>query len=245
VSTEARFEAEREATKSILDLYDRAKRSQELCNEAGMRMPEILERLLGLREQSGKNELGEEEASAAAAPVVAPSYSRPPEATAEWISIDVRNASVNSVGLAILRENGEMRFGDLNRAVQAILPSAKFGSVANVGTKLHGIKIDRTAKGWKLLNTEDIGIIANGRLWAPISALNLQDMAAHRRESTMHILKAHPTGLQTEQLVEELRKCSSWMRARVNKYLVKDDTAVLRREGKIKHRGNTKKWALA
>jgi hypothetical protein len=246
------FKARREATRSLLDLYDQAKRCQELLDKSGIPAPDGLKIFLGMSEQSGKSKQNRQAATVAAlarrvathvAPVAAPSYSRPGEATDEWISIDIADASTIAVVLAILRRNGVMKFRDLVEAVQEVRPDTVAGSVANVGYVRQGSIVERTAKGWKLLSPREAGIIANGRFWAPHSILSLQELAAHRREAILLILK-HYQALATVELADVLEQCSSWMRARVNQYLVKDDTVVLKHQKKIRHRGNTRQWEL-
>ncbi len=233
-----RIDAEREALKSLMDLYDLAKKCQQLHEAAEMPVPESLKRFLGMSEHTGNTNIAKEGGS-----VGPPAHKPPPEAAADWISIEVSGASVSSVALAILRRAGTMRPRDLNETVLNKLPTATAGSVANMGTRLQGTVIDRTEDGWKLLDTEAAGIITNERLWGPVSAFGTQDIAAHRRESVLHILKAYPTGLQIVQIVDQLRKCS-WVHAPVNKDLLKADMEVLQKQDKARRRGNSKKWEV-
>jgi hypothetical protein len=234
----SKIDAEREAVKSLMDLYDLAKRCQQLHEASDMPVPEPLKRFLGMSEQTGKGGAGKEEAS-----ISPPNYKPPSEASEDWISIAAADASVSAVALAILRRAGAMRPRDLNEAVLDILPEATAGSIANMGTRLQGTVIDRTEDGWKLLNPGAAGIIINGRLWGPDSAFATPDIAAHRRESILHILKSYPTGLQIVQIVEQLRKCS-WVHAPVNKDLLKADMEVLQKQDKVRRRGNSKKWEV-
>jgi hypothetical protein len=234
----SRIDAERAATKSLMELYDQAEKCQQLHEAAGMSVPEPVKRFLGVSEQSTKPG-----ASSDVASVAPPVYNPPPEAARDWISIEAGEASVSSVALAILRRSGIMRPRDLNESVLNILPNATAGSVANMGTRLQGTAIDRTGEGWKLLDKGVAGVITDDRLWGPVSAFSIQDLAAHRRESILHILKGYPTGLQTVQIVEQLKKCS-WVQAPVNKDLLKADMEVLQEKGKVRHRGNSKKWEV-
>jgi hypothetical protein len=232
-----KIDAEREAAKSLVDLYDLAKKCQELHAAARMPVPEPLKRLLGVSEDNTNSGTKNSD------PVNAPDHRRPPGATEEWLSIKVSEAGVSAVALAILRESGTIRPRDLNRAVLEKLPEATSGSVANMGTRLQGTIIDRTDEGWKLLNKEAAGIIIDDRIWGPSSAFQTQDIAAHRRESILHILSAYPSGLQIVQIVEQLRKCS-WVHAPVNKDLLKADMEVLQKQEKVRRRGNSKKWEV-
>jgi hypothetical protein len=74
-----------------------------------------------------------------------------------------------------------------------------------------------------------------------VSAFGIHDVAAHRRESILHILSGYTTGLQIVQIVDQLRKCS-WVHAPVNKDLLKADMEVLQEREKARRRGNSKKW---
>jgi hypothetical protein len=95
-----------------------------------------------------------------------------------------------------------------------------------------------------LLKVEKAGLVRDGRLWAPPGVFAKPEMAAHRREAILHVLKHFPTGLQTVQIVEQLRNCS-WLHAPVNKDLLKLDMESLLEAKKVRRRGNTKKWELA
>jgi len=231
-----KMDAEREALKSLMDLYDLAKKCQQLHEAAAMPVPESLKRFLGMSDSSGNAGALKRGTS-----IEPPSHVSPPEANADWISIPVAEASVSTVALAILRKAGLMRAKDLNEAVLELLPEATAGSVSNMGTRLQATVIDRTEDGWKLLNKEAAGIITNGRLWGPVTVFGLPDVAAHRRESILHILKSYPSGLQIVQIVDQLRKCS-WVHAPVNKDLLKADMEKLQSEDKARRRGNSKKW---
>ena len=236
----AKLNAERAATQSLMDLYDLAKRCQDLHLAAGMPVPDPLMRLIGVNDDDSatatrsarkRNEIS----------VTAPSFPKPEGAGNDWISIPSNKAGVSSVALALLRQNKVMRPRDLNQAVLDILPHATSGSVANMGTRLQGEMIDRTDEGWRLLDCNAAGILADGRLWWSPTSFTAQDLAAHRREAILYILSAFPTGLQTVQIVEQLKKCR-WVSAPVNKDLLKADMEELQSGGKVRRRGNSKKW---
>jgi hypothetical protein len=72
----------------------------------------------------------------------------------------------------------------------------------------------------------------------------MYELAAHRRDAILHILQHFEMGLEVVQLVEQLTNCS-WVIAPVNKDLLKADVQVLESEGKIRRRGNTRKWEIA
>ena len=72
---------------------------------------------------------------------------------------------------------------------------------------------------------------------------NKQELAAHRRVGVLHLLRLHPAGLQTTQILEQLRNCA-WLHAPVNKELIQADMEFLEGQKKVRRRGNSKKWEL-
>src|SRR6476660_4588199 len=124
-----KIDAEREAAKSLIDLYDLAKKCHQLHEVANVPVPEPLKRFLGMSDHQG-NAAGAKRVAS----IEQPSFVRPHEANDDWISIPVSEAGVSSVALAILRQVGVMRARDLNEAVLDLLPEATAGSITNMGT---------------------------------------------------------------------------------------------------------------
>jgi len=237
------IQAELEAYASIATVLEQAKKCQDLHARAGLPLPERIQRLLGLITDSGK--AGTQRS---VAQIPEPQRKKPPkDAGQDWISIVAGGAIVTTVALAILREAGgePLRSRDLGDRVISILPDATTGSLANAGTRLaaEGV-IERTDEGWKLLKPERAAVLQDGLLWGPVSIFGKQEIAAHRREAILHVLKYFPTGLQIVQIVERLNECP-WVHAPANKDILKLDTQVLLADRKIKRVGNTKKWQLA
>jgi hypothetical protein len=231
------FELESAAARSLVDLFEQAKKCQQLYEQAHMALPEPLRRVLGLNGSDGRN-VGPK------APAIPAPERRdaPKEATADWVRIDAKAASTTAITLAVLRSAKKpMRARDLNDRVLAILPNILRGSISNVGTRLEGTLIQRTDEGWSLIDPNKAGIVHNGFLWSPIEALGKQEIAAHRREAIVYILQLFNSGLQIVQIVEHLGNCE-WVHAPMNKDLVKIDVQILSEEGKVRRRGNTKKW---
>ena len=230
--------AEQEAMESMIKLLELAKRCQMLYERAHMSFPEPLKRVLG---QNGS-----------AAPVQEtlniPEPTRPPMpegAKSDWIWVKQEDATVMSVALALLRAaSSPIRPRDLITEVMNILPDANRGSVNNLGTKFGGNLIDRTDDGWRITNPEKAGILSGGYLWAPKEVFQHFELAAHRREAVIHVLKNFPGGLQLRQILEQLKRCA-WMRAPLNKHLLKADLEVLDGQKKIRKVGNSGKWGLA
>jgi hypothetical protein len=170
----------------------------------------------------------------------------PQEIDPEWVSIPVKKAIATSLVLACLRMNeGRVHVRNIVEFVSAILPDVVQGTIQNIGTRLSTDKtITRDDGYWVLLKSDAAGLVVGDRYWAPASILMKQEMAAHRREAIIHILQTFKSGLQTVQIVERLREFV-WVKAPVNKDLLKGDMDVLVGEGKVRHSGNSKKWVLA
>jgi hypothetical protein len=231
--------AEQEAIQSLSDLIAQAKRCQALHERARMTLPEPLKRMLGLSTNgSGK---------VAVANVSPPE--RPPlpiGAGSDWVSIPATAAYPQSLILAFLRNaDAPVPVAHLIASAQAIQPDIRKGSIHNIGTRLERNElITRSKEGWELLTPEEAPILDQELIWAPAKILTMQELAAHRREAVLHLLKTFRTGLQTSQLIEVLQNCP-WVHAPVSKELVQDDVELLSKApAKIKRRGASKKWEV-
>jgi hypothetical protein len=205
MTTRDDIQNEQDALQSLMELYDLAKRCHMLYEKAHMPPPERLKRFLGITEE--REELKVVSPHVAFRPLThIPPPDRPEaprEATDEWIWIRLSDAVVSSVILAALRSSTEpMRARDVKEFVLNALPNAASGSIPNAGTRLQedGV-IERIDDGWKLLRPESAGIIHGGFLWANPSVLMKPEIAAHRRDAILHILRHFPTGLQVVQIV--------------------------------------------
>ncbi|HLG13029.1 MAG TPA: hypothetical protein VJH03_00675 [Blastocatellia bacterium] len=234
-----RIDAEQEAARTYVDLIEMVKKCQAAYERAHMELPTSLRGFFGMN--------GTKEKATTPAGIPPPQRPEPPlDAEPDWVCIDSAKAGATNIALAILRAADEpVRARDLVRDVTAILPSVRGGTIANIGNRLEGDIIRRTKDGWELIKQERAGILRDGLFWGPPSIFTKQELAAHRRDAILHILKFYESGLQTSQLLEQLRNCSSWVRAPINKELVQDDVEILRKEEKVKRRGASKKWELA
>jgi len=234
-----RIDDELQAVESLRGLYDQAQKCKQLYEQAQMALPEPLQRFLGINMNGTGTAI-----SVHAAPFIPPPERRnaPKESEADWISISITDASPNCVTLAVLREAGApVHHGDLTSRVSKLLPKVPSGSITNVGTRLQGKLIDRTKAGWVLLKPELAGILKGERVWGPPDIFGKMEIAAHRREAILHILRNHNTGLQIVQLLEQLLRCP-WVHAPINKDLLKADMESLK--DKVRRRGNSKKWEI-
>jgi hypothetical protein len=235
------------AQKSYTALLEQALQCATFYDRAQLAYPDELKMLFGREDSAAKNghAPGKE-----GKPIFPQMLARPdivPEGVnPEWVSIPVKKAIASSLVLACLRMNGgTVRVREIVDFVSAILPEIVKGTIANIGTRFVADgTVSRGDEGWVLLKREAAGVIVGDRYWAPSSVMQKQELATHRREAILHTLQTYKSGLQTVQIVERLREFE-WVKAPVNKDLLKGDMDVLVVEGKVRHSGNSKKWILA
>jgi hypothetical protein len=167
---------------------------------------------------------------------------RPPEATKDWISIRAKDASPTTIALALLRDQDEpVRAKDLAARVHSILPNTVGGSIYNLLNRLEadGIVSNKDAR-WTLENKELAGVLTENYLWAPSDLLTKTDLAAHRREAIVHLLRSE-SSMQIMEIVDKLHRWE-WVKAPVNKDLLKIDMQVLDEQGLARRIANTRNW---
>jgi hypothetical protein len=222
---------EREAYQSFNDLITQADHCRALFERANIVLPEPLKRFLGVSGQAQQRAL-----------IPAPERSFPPGAAPDWISVELRHATATSLVFAVLRSSSEpLRAKDVVSRVNEIRPEISGGSIANIGSRLNGQKLRREEGVWRLIRPEDGAVIYHGRLWGPHSIFDKYEVASHRREALMYLLKHFQGGLQALQIVEQLQNLP-WVHAPINKDLVKEDLNALAEDRLIRRRGNTRKW---
>lgn len=216
-----------------------ARKCLQLHERAHMAPPEPLRRLLGIEHLEAATP------ARLTAQIPPPHKNRPQRANSEWIWIPAKDAAPTSLLPAVLLASPEpMSAGEAIDGVLNLAPTLIKGSIYNSGTRLQkeGI-IDRKAGLWHVIKPERVGVIDDGLLWGHPSMFGKEELAIHRREAILHILRHFQMGLQIVQLVEQLRNCS-WMKAPANKDLLKADVKILEKEGKIRRRGGSNKWEL-
>ncbi len=234
-----KFEAERKAVESLARLYDAALESRQLHEAAGMALPDLVVRIFSDHKLPYSSRT----------PVITiPAIEReriPKEAQDGWISIAVKDATPTTLALALLRTSAlPIRPKELVDNVGKMLPEVSSGSVYNLGFRLEKDgKLSKTDGGWALVRRDIAPVLDGEFLWGPPGVFAKQDVAAHRREAILHILRMDTSGLQIVQLVAKLDNCP-WVKAPVNKDLVKADMQVLEKEKKVRQRGNSRKWEV-
>jgi len=234
---EDQFEAERKAVESLSKLLNLASECKRLHENAGLPLHPLLVRIFSNSKSV---------ASLHPQSITIPAIQRdrtPKEAREDWISIDAKSASPTTIAIAVMREKARpIQPRELVELVSKILPNVAPGSIYNLGVRLEQEgRLLKGEEGWTLSAPDKAPILDSGVLWGAVDTLVKQDIAAHRREAIIHILKMDTAGLQTVQLVAKLNSCA-WVKAPANKDLVKIDMQVLEESGLVRQRGNSRKW---
>lgn len=226
-----------EAHRAWADFLERADSTRSLFQRAGLSVPEELKHLLG--------------GSAASPPQTSIGNFRPPSppnAGDDWIWIDISDATTTSLTLATLREVDKPLTAKEIR--DKIITLGEKHEEVVVGTVYNAVQ--RMAAN-DVLNRGDDGRITikqaektplmhDGRLWGPVAAFQMAELAAHRRDAEVYLLRKTPVGLQQSQVVAMLRD-GDLLNPLVpmNKDLIKGDFGVM--DGKrVRRIGNSKKW---
>jgi len=234
---------ELQAFQQLTELLQQAEKCKTLFESAHIALPEPLQRILKITVPTNG---ASEKAVVSLVPPPPEMQSKPPEAGPDWICVRVTDAMSTTVVLAILRNARGLpvRPRDIVGAASSLRVDVSIGVISNIGARLEkrGF-IKRATLGWTLLTENGGPVLHNGWLWGPRAIFDPHDLAAHRRDAILHILRCHTTGLQMVQIVERLRN-SPWHRAPISTDLIKADLDLLDKAGKIKRRGNTKKWEI-
>jgi hypothetical protein len=232
------FKATAQAYLKFSQVLDDLEKCKKLFEFAGEPLPEQLKEFMGVSRSFGRKT----ETLVTISPP--PRHSRPTEANNEWISVKVEDASATGLVLAVLRQaSGPTKAKDMTEQVAQLNPLIPRGSVHNIGTRLDGTLISRSDAGWSLIDPKKAGILHGGFLWGPKDVFDKTEIAAHRREAILTILKGFPSGLQTVQIVEQLRG-RDWVQAPASKDLVKSDMELLEAYNKVRRMGNSRKWCI-
>jgi len=234
---------EMEATKSLLELLQKADETRALYQKLRLPLPDPLKRLLG----SGNNGSGLNSGTGTIS-TESPIPPMPPEADSDWAWVKTVDCSPHTLVKALLRQSPDpAKSKELYEKIAQLGLRVSLGTVSNAANRLqtYGI-LDRDSEDrWFLLKQEEAGVIHEGYLWGPKSTFNPPELAAHRREAILFILSKSAGGLQMAQITAQLR-AADWLRADVNKDLTKGDVEKLVGENKI-HRmpGYSKKYQVS
>lgn len=233
-----------EAAKSFIKLIDAAIECRRLYQDAGMKLPEPLVRLLG-------EAVTDEPPSGHHARMVVPPPPRPPappEADEKWLWVENGSVLATNLVLATLRRaDGPMQASAIIEAIHRIDPTVSKGTISNIGTRLDGKLFARSPDGWALLPGIDTPIIHGDYTWGPYSVFEPHEIAAYRRAGLVHVLRTHSDGLQVVQLVKVWNENCPWKNVPpVTKDLIKVDLQVLSDDKIVrKMGGHSGKWTAA
>jgi hypothetical protein len=98
-------------------------------------------------------------------------------------------------------------------------------------------RAEKTTDGWRLINSSNAPLILDDFLWGPPSAFLRTEIAVHRREAVVHILRHFPAGLLAAEIEYQLRSCR-WVHAPVSGDGMKADIEALLSACLIRPRGD-------
>src|ERR1700734_3376927 len=195
------LKAEMEAYRSLADLLEQADKVRGLFERAGSALPDALQRLVKSNGNARLHQL-----DAAFRPTNAP-----PECEADWVWIDLKNAVAGTLALAVVRQTSEsLTTREIHERVQKIpgMSDVLMGTIANAGTRaFENHIITRSDEGqWQLVEPAKAAVIHGEYLWGKPQVFQMQELAAHRRNAIVHLLRQNTVGLQISQIVVLLRK---------------------------------------
>lgn len=170
---------------------------------------------------------------------------RPAHGEPAWIWVPITDLLAKNLVLGVLRSS------DVPMTPKKVIDEARRlgasvkndGSVMNLGKPLfEDGTIARTEDGWVLKKDRRAPLISDGFAWGPLDIFTVQEVAAHRRQLILHILRLSPSGLQQAQLVSNLEACDWRNGVPVGKDLIKLDIDALAKDNRVRRVGATSKW---
>jgi hypothetical protein len=231
------LKAEMAAYRGLADLLEQADKVRTLFEQAGSPLPDALQRLVRsnghIRTQSVVTEFRPSET--------------PPDVDSDWVWVDLKSATPGTLALAVLRGAATpLTTREIHERVRKLpgMSDVAVGTIANTGTRaLENGLITRSDDGhWQLTESDKAGIIHGDHIWGKAQAFQMQELASHRRNAIVHLLRLNPVGLQATQILSHLQK-RDLVRPEipVSKALTKTDLETMDGE-RVRRRGNSKKW---
>src|SRR5438105_3246562 len=122
------------AYQSLNDVYVAAEKSRTLFEAAGLQVPPVVSRVLGMNGTGGVTTIAPKISAARIAGgriPPPPMPSMPPEAKADWVGISIKDALAQSVAIALLRQAAApLKSKELIKRVQTIA-KASVGGIYN------------------------------------------------------------------------------------------------------------------
>ena len=228
------LELETTAQRAYLDLVEKVRECRVHYENAGLPVPPRILRFL------------DDEAPAAPVPsvVIPPPTAprRPVQARADWFWLPTGSAMPTTLVRAVLRDGPQPVRTLVARVTELRGSDVNAGVIANIGTRLaESNEITRDKGQWALANPDAAPILLEGNVWGSKDMFEPYDLAEHRRNCIVHVLKAHPDGLQIISINRLLERCD-WVHAPLSKDVVKTDMGTLHDEGRAKRYGKSGKW---
>jgi hypothetical protein len=230
-----RLNMEEEAAESFAGLMKQAKKCVELYRRAQMALPEPLQRMVGTEGHGAGQSVAIGEV-----PNLIP---RGIGVDADWICIDTKKATPTSIVLAVLRSAAApMKINEVAAGVGSIRLGISQGVINNIGTRLDGSVIARSEAGWQLIKYERAPTLRGDRICGPFAIFTPREIAAHRRDVILLLLREVEDGLTIRQLIHILKN-SNFVHPSVGRHLIEDDVQALSHAGLIGRR-DSHKWAV-
>jgi Fe2+ or Zn2+ uptake regulation protein len=226
---------ESEAYRSLADLLDRAEKTRSLFEQAGVSLPDALQRLVRRNGHLAGTQM--------AIPALKPPA--PPEAEADWIWVEQTAATPGTMALALLRASETMlTVRELHEKMRAMGIDVSLGTIANTGTRAYENElITRSEDGhWKLRDPNKAAILHEGYLWGKAEAFQMSELASHRRRAVVHVLRQNQGGLQQSQILAQLRQKELVQPGvPLNKTLIRADLEAMASR-QVRQISNSRKW---
>ena len=184
--------------------------------------------------------------SPAPEPPTKPYHGEPPKGAERWWpSILAASAGTYAVALAVLREHPEefISAATLNRRME-VIRKVEGGAGYSVLDRLRkdGI-VDGDISNLRILKRQLGGILSRDAkwIWAPKENLSEYDLARHRREAVIRLLREHGGSLAIASITKGLQ-ASDWVQSDKTDDLVKADLRYLAKDGIVRKLAETREW---
>lgn len=229
------FNKEVEAYKAASQLMAEAERVASLFRELELPTPRPVARMIGDTNGAVIEEPHKPRSSNTNA-------ERPANVRDDWISIPIDQLSMTATVLVVLREAPKpLKFRQIVARVKKLRGKAPEGSVFNVGSRLEGDLINKKKGDWSLIDQDRAPVFEGKRAWGPKEVFSVHDLAAHRRDMIVRILRDKPSGLTLMQLVDALSEDEECV-APVGKDILHADTQAMAKDYVIKRQN--KMWKI-
>jgi hypothetical protein len=224
-----------QAHREWADYLEKGDKMRGLFLRAALPVPEELKQLLG-------------GTSSPAQPGNAPFRPPfPPDAQGDWIWIDIPSATTTTLTLALVRQSAKALTAKEIRD-QIVAFGGEHAEVV-VGTVYNAVQrmivngvLDRSGDGTIIIKQmERVPMLYEHHIWGAVTAFQMTELAAHRRDAEVYILRKYGP-LQQMQLLERIKEADLLNPGvPLNKDLIKGDFNFMNGT-RIRKVGSAKKW---